>query len=101
MVNPYRGEVDISLGGKAFTLRLTLGVLAELEAEMKSDSLMALVERFETGAFSARDLILLLNAGLKGGGADPMPELDIDGGPVVAAQTAARLLRLTFAVPDA
>jgi hypothetical protein len=101
MANPYRGEVDISLGGEVYIMRLTLGVLAELEAEMKSDSLMALVERFESGAFSARDLISLLSAGLKGGGADPLPGLDIDGGPVVAAQVAARLLRVTFAVPDA
>ncbi len=101
MANPYRGEVDISLAGQVYTLRLTLGVLAELESKMQSDSLMDLVERFETGAFSARDLILLLTSGLKGGGADPVPALDIDGGPVVAAQVAAKLLRVTFAIPDA
>lgn len=101
MANPYRGEVEITLDGKIYTMRLTLGVLAELEADMKSDSLMALVERFESGDFSARDLISLLTAGLKGGGTDPLPKLDIDGGPVVAARAAAKLLRVTFAVPDA
>ncbi len=100
MANPFRGEVEISLNGEVYLMRLTLGVLAELEAKLSSDSLMALVERFETGAFSARDLIELLKAGLKGGGTDPLPTLDVDGGPVAAAQAAARLLRVTFAVPD-
>ncbi len=101
MANPYQGEVEISLNGQVHVMRLTLGVLAELETRLESDGLMALVERFETGAFSARDLIELLKAGLKGGGADTLPALDVDGGPVAAAQAAARLLRVTFAVPDA
>ncbi len=101
MVNPYRGEVEISLAGQAHLMRLTLGVLAELEAEMDSDSLMDMVARFESGAFSARDLVGLLKAGLRGAGADPVPVLDVDGGPVAAAKAAAKLLRVTFAVPDA
>ena len=99
MVNPYRGEAELVIGGKAYAMRLPLGVLAELEAEMKADSLMDMVQRFETGGFSARDLVLLLKAGLRGGGHD-LVELDVDGGPIVAAQAAARLLAVTFAVPE-
>ncbi len=98
MVNPYRGEAELVVGGRAYVMRLPLGVLAELEAEMKADTLMEMVQRFETGAFSARDLVLLLKAGLRGGGSDV--ELDVDGGPIVAAQAAARLLAVTFAIPE-
>ncbi|OUS06131.1 hypothetical protein A9Q96_10235 [Rhodobacterales bacterium 52_120_T64] len=98
MVNPYRGEAELVIGGKAYVMRLPLSVLAELEDEMKSDSLMSMVHRFETGGFSARDLVLLLKAGLRGGGCDV--ELDVDGGPIVAAQAAAKLLAVTFAVPE-
>lgn len=98
MVNPYRGEAELVVGGQVHVMRLTLGVLAELEAEMEADSLMDMVQRFETGGFSARDLVLLLKAGLRGGGCEV--ELDVDGGPIVAAQAAAKLLAVTFAVPE-
>lgn len=98
MVNPYRGEVELVIGGKPYAMRLPLGVLVELEAELKSDSIMNLVQRFETGEFSAVDLVALLKAGLRGGGNDV--ELDVDGGPIVAAKAAARLLAVTFAVPE-
>ena len=98
MVNPYRGEAELVIGGQVHVMRLTLGVLAELEAEMEADSLMGLVQRFETGGFSTRDLVMLLRAGLRGGGHEV--ELDVDGGPIVAAQAAAKLLAVTFAVPE-
>jgi hypothetical protein len=99
MVNPYRGEAELVIGDQVHVMRLTLGVLAELEAEMEADSLMGMVQRFETGGFSARDLVSLLKAGLRGGGCD-VAELDVDGGPIVAAQAAAKLLAVTFAVPE-
>lgn len=97
MVNPYRGEAELVIGGKTYVMRLPLSVLAELEAELGAGSLMDLVQRFESGGFSARDLVLLLRAGLRGGGCEVEP--DVDGGPIVAAQAAARLLAVTFAVP--
>ena len=49
-------------------MRLTLGALAELEARLKSESLVELIGRFEAGGFRVRDLIALLTAGLNGGG---------------------------------
>lgn len=97
MANPYRGEVELMVNGQVHVMRLTLGVLAELETELESDSLMGLVQRFENGAFSARDLLALLRAGLRGGGAD-VDDLNVD--PVAAAQAGARLLAVTFAVPE-
>ncbi len=101
MANPHRGEVVLSLNGEVHVLRLTLGALAELETILDEDGLVALVERFETGAFSARDLLALLGAALKGGGSSvPLEALaaaQIAGGAQEAARVAARLLALSFA----
>lgn len=104
MANPYRGEVSLVVEGRAYVLRLTLGALAELEDELKTSSLLELVGRFETGAFSTRDLMALLLAGLKGGDwQGELPDLmaaEIEGGLVGAARIAARLLAVSFSVSD-
>ena len=104
MVNPYKGEVSMVLDGQAYVLRLTLGALAELETALAVGNLLELVERFETGAFSTRDLLALLQAGLKGGGwQGELPDLTkavIEGGPIAAARIAARLLAVSFSVAD-
>ncbi|SFI38473.1 gene transfer agent family protein [Jannaschia pohangensis] len=101
--NPYAGEVALTLDGERHLLKLTLGALAELEAAMESDSLVALVSRFETGAFNTRDVARLLLAGLRGGGwrgaADQLLSANIDGGPVEATRVAALLLGRAFALP--
>ena len=85
-------------------MRLTLGVLAELEEALNAGSLLALVERFEAGTFSTRELLALLAAGLRGGGwSGALADLltaEIDGGPVGAAKAAARLLAVSFTVSD-
>ena len=62
------GTITTRLNGKPCRLRLTLGALAELEAALEADSLLALIERFEQGRFSSRDLIRLITAGLRGAG---------------------------------
>ena len=84
-------------------MRLTLAALAELEARLESDSLIELIERFEAGGFRVRDLIALLTAGLNGGGwkvtEAELTRAQIDGGPLAAAQAAARLLKFTFTLP--
>lgn len=103
MTNPWRGEVALTIDGRAYDLRLTLGALAELEAALESGSLVEMVERFESGAYSSRDVLAILRAGLKGGRAEPMPDLDhgvVDGGPMRAAQVAAQLLVRAFALPE-
>jgi hypothetical protein len=103
MANPYAGEVALVIDGRRHRLKLTLGALAELETALQTDSILALVERFEAGRFSTRDMLALLVAGLRGGGWDGEPaELlaaDIAGGPVEAARVAAELLARAFSLP--
>lgn len=103
MANPWAGEVALVVDGQPRVLKLTLGALAELEAALGADSLLALVERFEGGRFSARDVLVLLAAGLRGGGwqGDPadLSKADIAGGPMGAARVAAELLARAFTVP--
>ncbi len=103
MANPYAGEVAIWLDGVSHTAKLTLGALAELETALEAGSLIDLVERFETGRFSTRDVLALIVAGLRGGGwqgtADQLRCVEIGGGPVEAARAAATLLARAFALP--
>ncbi len=103
MVNPMRGEVEITLDGQPHAARLTLGALAELEAELQTASMIEMAARFEEGRFSAADVIAVVVAGLRGGGwtggrADLLA-MEVAGGPVGAAQAAALLLTRAFAVP--
>ncbi|WP_372840190.1 gene transfer agent family protein [Phaeovulum sp.] len=105
MANPWAGEVAIWLDGRRHVAKLTLGALAELEAALAAGSLIELVERFEAGQFSTRDVLALLVAGLRGGGwqgeAEDLRTVEIRGGPVEAARVAAELLARAFAVPRA
>lgn len=96
MVNPWAGEVGLTIDGKPHAMKLTLGALAELEAELGEDTLIGLIERFEARRFSSRDVLALVVAGLRGGGwtgtkADLLAA-DIEGGPVEAARAAGVLL---------
>lgn len=101
MANPWTGEVELVVDGERRVCKLTLGALAELEATLRVDTLVALVERFEGGAFSSRDVMALIVAGLRGGGwrgrADDLLSAEIEGGPVGAARAAAALLSRAFA----
>ncbi|MDO5704101.1 MAG: gene transfer agent family protein [Paracoccus sp. (in: a-proteobacteria)] len=104
MANPMTGEVEVVLDGEIRTAKLTLGALAELEHALQAESLLALVERFEAGRFSARDVIAVLVAGLRGGGwagrADDLLSADIGGGSLAAARLAAELLARAFRLPE-
>lgn len=103
MANPHAGEVALTLDGERRVLKLTLGALAELEAELGTETLVGLVERFEDGRFSTRDVLMLIVAGLRGGGwrgaADDLLSAEIGGGPVEAARAAGVLLARAFQVP--
>jgi len=103
MANPWAGEVALVIDGERRVLKLTLGALAELEARMEAESLVALVERFEGGAYSSRDVLELIVAGLRGGGADvsarDLLAAEIEGGPMGAARAAAKLIARAFMVP--
>jgi hypothetical protein len=104
MVNRFRGDVDIVIDGVRHVARLTLGALAELEERLDETSLVGLVERFEGNAFSSRDVLALLGAGLRGGGADladdALLNAEVEGGPMGAARAAAELLARAFVVPE-
>lgn len=91
------------IDGIEYDLRLTLGALAELEAALNVGSLVELVQRFEGGAYTSRDVLSVLEAGLRGAKVDPLPDLEhgeIEGGPLRAAQAAARLLVHAFMLPE-
>ena len=104
MANPYAGEVALTVDGETRVLKLTLGALAELEARLGAGTLVELVERFEAGRFSSRDVMALIVAGLRGGGwrvtEDDLLAAEIAGGPVAAARKAAELLARAFALPE-
>jgi len=104
MANPWAGEVALVIGGERHVMRLTLGALAELEATLEHGSLVDLVARFEEGAFSSRDVLALIVAGLRGGGwrgsAADLLSAEIEGGPLAAARAAAELLARAFALPE-
>ena len=104
MGNPWSGEVTIAINGQRQHLKLTLGALAELEAELQSDSLVGLVERFERSEFSSRDVLASIVAGLRGGGwnghASDLLQADIEGGPMGAARAGAELMVRAFVMPE-
>jgi hypothetical protein len=104
MDNPWSGVVSLEVDGVNRAMSLTLGALAELEGVLGDDTLVSLVERFETGRFSSRDVLALIVAGLRGGGWDvtraDLLASEIKGGPMGAAQAAARLLARAFMLPE-
>jgi len=100
MPNSHRGEIAADLGGRTRTLVLTLGALAELESVFGANDLMALAERFGSGRLSARDLVLIIAAGLRGAGEtisdDEVAALRVEGGVTGYVRIAADLIAATF-----
>ena len=85
-VNGARGEAVAVLAGGERRLCLTLGALAEIETALGVSGVAGLAERMR--ALSARDLMAVLAALLRGGGegalADELARAAID--PVEAAE---------------
>jgi len=102
--NPWAGEVVLVIDGRPRVMKLTLGALAGLESALGADSLVGLVERFESGRFRTSDVLKLILAGLHGGGhrieAAELMAAEIEGGPGAAARAAADLLARAFALPE-
>ena len=100
MTNRHRGEVDVVLSGRRYTMCLTLGALAELEDAFACGDLTALSERFGTGRLSAKDAVKVLGAGLRGGGNevadDEVAQMPADGGAAGFGAAVVALLTATF-----
>ena len=89
-MNGVRGEVGVMLAGQRRRVCLTLGALAEIETGLGVDGLAGVAERMKT--LSARDLMVVLAALLRGGGegtfADELARAAVD--PREAAEAVAR-----------
>lgn len=100
MANRHRGEIAAELGGRQRTLVLTLGALAELEAALGAGDLVALAERFGSGRLSARDLVRIIGAGLRGAGDavsdDEVAAMTAEGAASGFVAIAAELIAATF-----
>jgi hypothetical protein len=98
--NRRRGEIAACFDGETRLLCLTLGALAELESAFGVDNLNELAERFENGRLSARDIIRIVGAGLRGAGNrvsdEDVAELSTEAGVAGFAAIAAELLWATF-----
>ena len=66
MTNAHRGEVSLFIDGKAHTLCLTLGALAEIETALGVSGFADMADRLKR--LSASDLVAVLAALLRGGG---------------------------------
>jgi hypothetical protein len=100
MVNSLRGEVALSVEGRAHVLRLSLGALAELEAALEAEGLVDLADRIDRGGLRATDVVAVLTAGFRGAGAavtrEEVAAMAFDGGAAAAAKAATALLRAAF-----
>lgn len=101
MVNHRRGEVPIILDGKRFPLVLTLGALAELEESLQLNNIAQLAERFAAGHVRMQDLVKILGAALRAGGADISDEkaaaMRCEGGAPALASALVKVMQITFA----
>ncbi|WP_137389931.1 gene transfer agent family protein [Rhodoligotrophos defluvii] len=104
MVNRHRGEVEAVLDGRPYRLCLTLGALAELESAYGGIDLMQLAQRFDGGRLQATDVIRIIGAGLRGGGAEvddaTVARMTMEGGAAGFVRLAAALLQATFGADD-
>lgn len=100
MANLHRGEIEVTLGGQRRRLVLTLGALAELEAAFGAADLVALTERLGSGRLTARDLVRIIAAGLRGAGEavgdDDVAAMTVEGGAAGYVRIAAALIAATF-----
>jgi hypothetical protein len=98
--NRRRGEVEAVINGERRILCLTLGAIAELETAFGVDTIADLAGRFSGGRLSARDIMAILAAGLRGGGNrlddEDLADLSIEGGLEGAVRLTAELLASAF-----
>lgn len=96
MINPYRGEVGLSIDGTRHPMRLSLGALAALEHELGAADFASLLARFDQHKMTTKDVITVLHVGLIAGGSwcgtrDDLCAAVLDDGLLAATRAAARL----------
>jgi hypothetical protein len=100
MANRQRGEIDALIDGRRYTLCLTLGALAELEAALGADDLVGLAERFSAGRLRATDATRVIGAALRGAGNDiddqAVAQMRFENGAIGMAALVAELIAITF-----
>jgi Phage tail tube protein, GTA-gp10 len=103
MANRHRGEIEVEMGGRTFTLCLTLGALAEIENAYGGEDIIAIAERFEKGRIGAGDAIRIIGAGLRGAGNavsdGEVAAMSVTGGAVGYLGIVIDLLKATFEPP--
>lgn len=68
------GELTLTLGDKAYTLRPTFAALMAMEKETAT-GLITLAKRFADGSFTLSDCHAIIHAGIKGAGEIPPDNL--------------------------
>jgi Phage tail tube protein, GTA-gp10 len=71
MPNRARGESELNAGGRLYTMRLTLGALAEIEDGLCLNDLSEIEERLKR--LRAADLAIVAAALMRGGGHEIAP----------------------------
>jgi len=103
--NRRRGEIAAKFDGETRLLCLTLGALAELESAFGVANLADLADRFEAGQLSARDIIRIVGAGLRGAGNrlsdEDVTAMSTEGGAAGFARIATELLWVSFGGAEA
>lgn len=96
-MNAARGEVVVEIAGERVRLCLTLGALAEMETTLEAEGVEALAERL--GRMTAADLMQVLAALIRGGGADDGTATRLAGAiePKAAAEAVARAFQAATA----
>lgn len=107
MVNPHRGELNWTVNGHTYTLRLTMSDIAALEAAHGQQSgIMEVVTRFRENTYGVRVIATILQRGLLSGMGTRLKTEEVyalidECGFPEAAETAIRLLSKGLGADDA
>lgn len=97
MANRYRGEVDIMLGGKQYTMRPTFAALAEIEHRLGKPITDIAIMQGGAATFGIGELATIVQCGIKGAGQEPPNMNDI--GEAIASVGVMKFARM-FAIGE-
>ena len=93
-MNSFRGDIEVTLGGAAYTMRPTFEALLEIE-RLTGIGLIPLARRFYSQEFGVADIRNVIVPAIKAGGGkvpDNIGKLIIDAGPVNLGGVVAQFL---------